>query len=145
MMSFESTMSLFFFDPQKMHKILKYESWFSEILFELNLTSMESLKFLQKITSTTHWKYRKKEDVKKVYFFWKLKHCQMYVKVSFFAIISQKLHTLFELELHFKNEISQNLNSWEQWLNGMNSDIIFAKISEKWSWNIDMLIFTTDS
>ena len=92
-MSFESTTSLFFFAPPKMFKILKNESWFSEKLFELNLKSMESLKFFQKITSKTHIENTPKKKQKKKSVFsenWSNARCTS--KYHFFAEISQKFH-----------------------------------------------------
>ena len=85
----------FFFAPPKMFKILKNESWFSEKLFELNLKSMESLKFFQKITSKTHIENTPKKKQKKKSVFsenWSNARCTS--KYHFFAEISQKLHAL---------------------------------------------------
>ena len=76
-----------------MFKILKNESWFSEKLFELNLKSMESLNFFQKITSKTHIENTPKKKQKKKSVFsenWSNARCTS--KYHFFAEISQKFH-----------------------------------------------------
>ena len=108
-MSFESTTSLFFFAPPKMFKILKNESWFSEKLFELNLKSMESLKFFQKITSKTHIENTPKKKQKKKSVFsenWSNARCTS--KYHFFAEISQKFHA-FTFTFTFFSSLYNNI------------------------------------